>query len=142
MLVAAPTAVAVQSPGIVVENGVSYRVDPGGATSGYMFVATDMSAEREAARLNVSLLGQIPIDIATRDVDTPLSALGVRQARALGHWFGPRGGDDERWAAWHRGEHPGRAPGGDLAGPDATDALHASPDGPTWRARSTRFGKS
>jgi broad specificity phosphatase PhoE len=28
------------------------------------------------------------IDIATRDVDTPLSALGERQARALGHWFG------------------------------------------------------
>ncbi|MDB5771883.1 MAG: histidine phosphatase family protein [Burkholderia sp.] len=28
------------------------------------------------------------IDIATRDVDTPLSALGEEQARALGHWFG------------------------------------------------------
>lgn len=28
------------------------------------------------------------IDIATRDVDTPLSALGAEQARALGHWFG------------------------------------------------------
>jgi len=28
------------------------------------------------------------IDIATRDMDTPLSALGERQARALGHWFG------------------------------------------------------
>jgi broad specificity phosphatase PhoE len=27
------------------------------------------------------------IDIATRDVDTPLSALGEQQARALGHWF-------------------------------------------------------
>lgn len=28
------------------------------------------------------------IDIATRDMDTPLSALGERQARALGRWFG------------------------------------------------------
>ena len=28
------------------------------------------------------------IDIATRDMDTPLSVLGVRQAVALGHWFG------------------------------------------------------
>lgn len=27
------------------------------------------------------------IDIATRDVDTPLSALGESQADALGHWF-------------------------------------------------------
>jgi broad specificity phosphatase PhoE len=32
---------------------------------------------------------QLPlIDIATRDIDTPLSALGERQAQALGHWFG------------------------------------------------------
>ncbi|NPC55884.1 histidine phosphatase family protein [Caenimonas soli] len=28
------------------------------------------------------------IDIAERDIDTPLSELGCRQARALGHWFG------------------------------------------------------
>jgi broad specificity phosphatase PhoE len=28
------------------------------------------------------------IDIATRDMDTPLSVLGERQARALGRWFG------------------------------------------------------
>ncbi|MEN3296989.1 MAG: hypothetical protein V7642_6242 [Burkholderiales bacterium] len=28
------------------------------------------------------------IDITTRDVDTPLSALGRQQAQALGHWFG------------------------------------------------------
>ncbi|HEX6795919.1 MAG TPA: histidine phosphatase family protein [Casimicrobiaceae bacterium] len=28
------------------------------------------------------------IDIETRDMDTPLSALGERQARALGRWFG------------------------------------------------------
>jgi broad specificity phosphatase PhoE len=28
------------------------------------------------------------IDIATRDMDTPLSQLGVEQAIALGHWFG------------------------------------------------------
>ena len=28
------------------------------------------------------------IDVATRDMDTPLSALGEEQSRALGHWFG------------------------------------------------------
>ena len=28
------------------------------------------------------------IDIATRDMDTPLSPLGEQQAAALGHWFG------------------------------------------------------
>ncbi|MEY2422330.1 MAG: 2,3-bisphosphoglycerate-dependent phosphoglycerate mutase [Acidimicrobiaceae bacterium] len=30
------------------------------------------------------------IDIAERDMDVPLSELGERQARALGHWFGER----------------------------------------------------
>lgn len=35
----------------------------------------------EAARLPL-------IDIATRDIDTPLSPLGIQQAHALGHWFG------------------------------------------------------
>jgi broad specificity phosphatase PhoE len=28
------------------------------------------------------------IDVAERDIDTPLSQLGRKQARALGHWFG------------------------------------------------------
>ncbi len=28
------------------------------------------------------------IDIATRDIDTPLSSLGRQQSEALGHWFG------------------------------------------------------
>ena len=32
--------------------------------------------------------GRPLIDIAGRDVDVPLSSLGVRQARALGQWFG------------------------------------------------------
>jgi broad specificity phosphatase PhoE len=34
------------------------------------------------------------IDIATRDMDTPLSDLGRRQAEALGHWFGELPADD------------------------------------------------
>src|SRR5437868_3381199 len=32
--------------------------------------------------------GLLYIDIAERDIDVPLSALGVEQARALGRWFG------------------------------------------------------
>ena len=39
---------------------------------------------REVAEAAASPL----IDIATRDMDTPLSALGERQANALGRWFG------------------------------------------------------
>jgi broad specificity phosphatase PhoE len=40
-------------------------------------------AREEAERQGVPL-----IDIATRDMDTPLSKLGEQQAQALGHWFG------------------------------------------------------
>jgi broad specificity phosphatase PhoE len=40
-------------------------------------------AREEAERARVPL-----IDIATRDMDTPLSPLGERQAAALGRWFG------------------------------------------------------
>ena len=48
------------------------------------------------------------IDIATRDVDVPLSDLGVRQAEALGAWFGgmPR---DERPTSCCRRPTCGRA---------------------------------
>jgi len=40
------------------------------------------------ARDTAEAAGLPLIDIATRDVDTPLSALGERQAEALGRWFG------------------------------------------------------
>jgi broad specificity phosphatase PhoE len=39
---------------------------------------------RDAAEAN----GLHVIDIATRDIDVPLSDLGRRQAQSLGHWFG------------------------------------------------------
>jgi len=39
------------------------------------------------ARDAAELAGSSMIDIATRDADTPLSDLGVQQARALGEWF-------------------------------------------------------
>jgi broad specificity phosphatase PhoE len=39
------------------------------------------------ARDAAELAGHELIDIATRDADTPLSALGEEQARALGKWF-------------------------------------------------------
>lgn len=40
------------------------------------------------ARDQAEAAGLPLIDIATRDIDTPLSALGEQQADALGHWFG------------------------------------------------------
>jgi broad specificity phosphatase PhoE len=39
------------------------------------------------AREAADAAGLTDIDIATRDVDVPLSALGQRQASAVGHWF-------------------------------------------------------
>ena len=39
------------------------------------------------ARDEAEAAGRPLIDIATRDMDTPLSPLGVQQAEALGHWF-------------------------------------------------------
>lgn len=39
---------------------------------------------RDAAEAN----GLHVIDIATRDIDVPLSELGRRQSQSLGHWFG------------------------------------------------------
>ena len=39
------------------------------------------------ARNAAQAAGLALIDIAERDVDVPLSALGQRQAEALGHWF-------------------------------------------------------
>ena len=39
---------------------------------------------RDAAEAN----GLQAIDIATRDIDVPLSELGRRQSQSLGHWFG------------------------------------------------------
>jgi broad specificity phosphatase PhoE len=40
-------------------------------------------AQREA-----EAAGHHTINLATRDMDVPLSSLGIRQAGALGHWFG------------------------------------------------------
>ena len=40
------------------------------------------------ARETAEAASRHSIEIATRDVDTPLSDLGERQARALGRWFG------------------------------------------------------
>ncbi|HWI77753.1 MAG TPA: histidine phosphatase family protein, partial [Ramlibacter sp.] len=40
------------------------------------------------ARDAAEAAGHHVIDIAERDIDTPLSELGRKQALALGHWFG------------------------------------------------------
>ncbi|WNB85365.1 ATP-binding protein [Cellulomonas sp. ATA003] len=55
---------------VIVRVAVTRRVDPGGATSGYMFVATDMSAEREAARLKDEF-----VSLISHELRTPLSSI-------------------------------------------------------------------
>lgn len=47
------------------------------------------------ARDAAEAASQTWINVATRDVDTPLSALGEQQSAALGHWFGQMP-EDER----------------------------------------------
>lgn len=42
------------------------------------------------ARDTAELAGHLRIDVASRDMDVPLSALGERQAQALGQWFAAR----------------------------------------------------
>jgi 2,3-bisphosphoglycerate-dependent phosphoglycerate mutase len=42
------------------------------------------------AREAAEAAGLANIDVLERDVDVPLSPLGEKQARALGHWFGAR----------------------------------------------------
>lgn len=46
------------------------------------------------ARAAAYRAGLARIEIDTRDIDVPLSPLGERQARALGHWFGRRPPED------------------------------------------------
>jgi broad specificity phosphatase PhoE len=47
------------------------------------------------ARDKAEAAGLPLIDIATRDMDTPLSPLGERQADALGRWFGAMPADEQ-----------------------------------------------
>jgi broad specificity phosphatase PhoE len=47
------------------------------------------------ARELATAAGRTRIDIAERDVDVPLSALGEAQACALGHWFGAQPAEDK-----------------------------------------------
>ena len=46
--------------------------------------------------------GLAEIDIAGRDVDVPLSALGEQQSRALGRWFAASRGRSARTWCWSR----------------------------------------
>jgi len=55
---------------LVVRVAVTRRADPGGTTSGYMFVATDMSEEREAARLKDEF-----VSLISHELRTPLSSI-------------------------------------------------------------------
>ena len=47
------------------------------------------------ARDTAEAQGLHMIDIATRDIDVPLSDLGARQSQSLGHWFGKLAAKDQ-----------------------------------------------
>jgi broad specificity phosphatase PhoE len=53
-----------------------------------MWIVRHGQSAGNVARDAAEAAGLGMIDIATRDVDVPLSELGVRQAEALGNWFG------------------------------------------------------
>ncbi|WP_298459215.1 cell wall metabolism sensor histidine kinase WalK [uncultured Cellulomonas sp.] len=55
---------------VVVRVAVTRRLDPAGATVGYIFVATDMSEEREAARLKDEF-----VSLISHELRTPLSSI-------------------------------------------------------------------
>ncbi|MDB5750916.1 MAG: Phosphoglycerate mutase [Ramlibacter sp.] len=53
-----------------------------------LWVARHGQSAGNVARDAAEAAGHVMIDIHYRDIDTPLSALGVEQSRALGRWFG------------------------------------------------------
>jgi broad specificity phosphatase PhoE len=53
-----------------------------------LWVARHGQSAGNVARDAAEAAGHALIDIEFRDIDTPLSALGAEQARALGRWFG------------------------------------------------------
>ncbi|MGV3569263.1 MAG: histidine phosphatase family protein [Ramlibacter sp.] len=53
-----------------------------------LWVARHGQSAGNVARDAAEAAGHTMIDIEYRDIDTPLSALGVEQSRALGRWFG------------------------------------------------------
>src|SRR3954452_8298108 len=52
-----------------------------------LWIARHAPSAGNVARDAAEAAGQVLIDVEFRDIDTPLSALGVEQARALGRWF-------------------------------------------------------
>ena len=54
----------------------------------HLWIVRHGESAGNVARDAATAAGRTHIDIATRDVDVPLSALGEEQAAALGHWFG------------------------------------------------------
>ena len=54
----------------------------------WMWIVRHGQSAGNVARDAAEAAGHVLIDIAQRDMDVPLSALGEQQARALGRWFG------------------------------------------------------
>jgi len=55
---------------VVVQVAVTRRLDPAGRTAGYIFVATDVTAEREASRLQDEF-----VSLISHELRTPLSSI-------------------------------------------------------------------
>jgi broad specificity phosphatase PhoE len=53
----------------------------------FLWIVRHGQSAGNVARDAAEAAGQALIDVEFRDIDTPLSELGVEQSRALGHWF-------------------------------------------------------
>jgi broad specificity phosphatase PhoE len=60
-----------------------------------LWVARHGQSAGNVARDAAEEAGHVLIDIEFRDIDTPLSQLGVEQSRALGRWFGKLPREDQ-----------------------------------------------
>jgi broad specificity phosphatase PhoE len=73
-----------------VEDSAVMRVD----WPSILWVARHGQSAGNVARDAAEAAGHALIDIEYRDIDTPLSALGIEQSRALGRWFARRPPDE------------------------------------------------
>ena len=76
------------------------RTGPDAAWPAALWVVRHGESAGNVARDAAEAEGRERLDLATRDVDVPLSELGRRQARALGRWIADQPEDDRPTVLW------------------------------------------